>query len=393
MLQRMVNSLRTIRSEMRLPPLAKAERALDSRAPMREDPGIDVAVSLASAWLCRAQDCSVSMDGGVARHFSLVSGWSESYPEVTGYIVPTMLRVAAHRGDPTLRERARRMLDWLVSIQLPDGAFQASTIGARPVIPTIFNTGQILIGLAAGAGEWGEQYLAPMHRAARWLVDAQDADGCWRRFASPFATPGEKTYYTHVAWGLLEAARVDPDTPYADAALANIRWTIRQMRPNGWLDHCCVRDTTAPLTHTVGYALRGMLEAYRFARDPEFLTSCRLTADGTLTALRADGFLPGSLDANWRGTVKWSCLTGSVQIAICWLMLYELTGEERYRQAARAVNQFVRRTMHVEGDPDARGGIKGSLPVSGDYGKFEYLSWACKFFIDANLLEQEIDSR
>ena len=66
---------------------------------------------------------------------------------------------------------------------------------------------------------------------------------------------------------------------------------------------------------------------------------------------------------------------------------------ERYRQAGCAVTRFVRRTVRIDGNPDMRGGIKGSFPVSGDYGKFEYLAWACKFFIDANLLEQEVVRR
>ncbi len=393
MLQKVVESLRTIRSEMLLPPMARAERRLDLNAGMKDDPGIEAALTLAAAWLCRAQDCSLSMDGGVARHFSLVSGWSESYPEITGYVVPTMVSVAAKCGDESLRGRARRMVDWLVSIQLPGGGFQAGTIGARPRVPTIFNTGQILLGLATGVREWGEQYRRSMHKAAQWLVASQDGDGCWRRFESPFATPGEKTYYTHVAWGLFEAARIDPTTPYAEAALANIRWTISQMRPNGWLDQCCLDNPTAPLTHTLGYALRGMVEAYRFTQHADLLTHCQRTADGALSALRSDGFLPGRVDANWRGTVSWTCLTGSLQIAICWLLLYQFTGDERYRHAGCDVNRFVRRTLHVDGSPDVRGGIKGSFPVSGDYGKFEYLAWACKFFIDANLLEQEVVRR
>ena len=393
MLQKVAQSLRTIRSEMLLPPMAKAERRLDLRSGVGEDPGIEAAVTLGVKWLCRAQDCSLSQDGGVARHFSLVNGWSESYPEITGYVVPTMVSVGKKQDDPSLLARARRMLDWLVSIQLPDGSFQAGTIGARPVVPTIFNTGQILMGLATGVREWGEEYLRPMHRAAQWLVDAQDSDGCWRRFESPFAMPGEKTYYTHVAWGLLEAARVDPTTPYADAALANIRWTIGQMHPNGWLEDCCLNNPAAPLTHTIGYALRGMLEGFQYTRDASLLIYCRRTADGSLTALHDDGFLPGRLDENWRAAVSWSCLTGSVQIAICWLMLYQITGEEHYRMAAHAVNRFVRRTLHLAGDPDTRGGIKGSFPVSGGYGTFEYLAWACKFFIDGNLLEQEVNAR
>jgi hypothetical protein len=393
MLEKVVQSLRTIRSEMRLSPMAREERRLDLHGGIKDDPGITAAVNLATAWLCRAQDCSLSMDGGVARHFSLVSGWSESYPEITGYVVPTMIGAAEKGDDAALRERARRMVDWLVSIQLPDGGFQAGTIGARPVVPTIFNTGQILLGLATAVRVWGDVYLRSMHGASDWLVTAQDSDGCWRRFASPFAMPGEKTYYTHVAWGLFEAARIAPATPYADAALANIRWTLGQMRPNGWLEQCCLDTPAAPLTHTIGYALRGLVEAYRFTQSEDWLTPCRRTADGALTALRSDGFLPGRLDANWRGTVSWTCLTGSLQIAICWLMLYQYTGDERYHQAARSVNRFVRRTLHVDGRLDTRGGIKGSFPVSGDYGKFEYLAWACKFFIDAHLLEREVDSQ
>ncbi|HXQ77105.1 MAG TPA: hypothetical protein VN797_02805, partial [Gemmatimonadaceae bacterium] len=125
MFERVVQSLRTVRSEIRLPLVARAERRRDLRSHLRDDPGIERAVTLASGWLCRAQDCSLSRDGGVARHFSLVSGWSESYPEITGYIIPTMLSVADIRGEPRLRERARRMVDWLTSIQLPDGGFQA----------------------------------------------------------------------------------------------------------------------------------------------------------------------------------------------------------------------------------------------------------------------------
>src|SRR2546423_12198508 len=139
MLQKVVRSLRTLHADMKLPPIAKSERRRDLRSGLTDDPGIDAAVEQALSWLCRAQDRALPRDGGVARHFSLLTGWSASYPETTGYIVPTMLRCAADRGDDSLRERARTMLDWLVSIQFPDGGFQAGTIGARPLVPTIFN--------------------------------------------------------------------------------------------------------------------------------------------------------------------------------------------------------------------------------------------------------------
>ena len=53
------------------------------------DPGIEAAIAAALDWLGQAQDNSTTRDGGVARHYSLVSGWSASYPETTGYIAAT----------------------------------------------------------------------------------------------------------------------------------------------------------------------------------------------------------------------------------------------------------------------------------------------------------------
>ena len=114
--------------------------------------------------------------------------------------------------------------------------------------------------------------------------------------------------------------------------------------------------------------------------------ACR-TADGLLSALRPDGWLPGRLDSNWRGTVDWVCLTGSSQIAESWLLLHKATGRADYRSAALRANAFVRRTIWVDGSPQIRGGVKGSYPVDGSYGRWQYLSWACKFTVDANRAE------
>jgi len=285
------------------------------------------------------------------------------------------------------------MLDWLVSIQLPEGGFQGGMIDSKPIVPVTFNTGQILFGLAAGVREFGDAYRGAMCRAAEWLVKTQDPDGCWRKHATPLAAPGEKAYETHVAWGLLEAARIEPNRSYINAALANVRWALGWQRENGWFDQCCLTDPSQPLTHTLGYALRGILEAYRFTKDEGLLYASRKTANGLLTAIRGDGFLPGRLDAKWRGTVSWACLTGTVQIAQCWLMLYQDTGEVRYRDAAYAANRYVRRTIKVEGPPETRGAVKGSFPVYGDYGAYQYLNWAVKFFVDSNLIEMDVRKR
>jgi hypothetical protein len=375
---------------MSLPKEARTEHLRDLSGLPGEDPGIEAAIHEGLGWLCRAHDCSASRDGGVARHFSLVTGWGTSYPETTGYIVPTMLAYGRLTGNSTVRDRGKRMLDWLVSIQLPSGAFQGGSIGDEPVVPVIFNTGQILLGLAAGVREFGEVYRKPMRRAADWLVSVQDPDGCWRKHLSPFVEPGEKAYHVHAAWGLFEVARLEPHKPYTDAAIANVRWAAGLQLDSGWFGKCCLVDESQPLTHALGYALRGILEAYRFCRDPGLLEAACKTGDGLLTAIQEDGFLPGSMCSGWGGAVSWACLTGTAQIAICWFMLYQDTGEAKYREAAYAANQYVRRTMKVDGPPQVRGGIKGSFPVHGGYGTYEYPSWACKFCVDANMLEKAV---
>ncbi|MEO8714926.1 MAG: hypothetical protein ABI369_07930 [Acetobacteraceae bacterium] len=371
-----------------LPPAALAVMAEDRAGLPGADMGPRAAIAASVGWLCRAQDCSPTRDGGVARDFSLIEGWSASYPETTGYIIPTLIAVARRDARPDLMERARRMLDWLVTIQLPGGGFQGGRIDQTPVVPVTFNTGQILLGLAAGVEAFGDAgYLAAMRGAARFLRDSQDADGAWRRHPTPFAKPGDKAYETHVSWGLFEAARLAPGQGYAEAGLRQVRWALTRQQPNGWFADNCLENPAAPLTHTIGYVLRGVIEAHRFQPSPDLLAAALPTADALARALDPEGRLPGRLDKDWRGTVDYVCLTGTTQIAACWMLLAAIAGRADFIEPARRANAFVRRTVKRDGAADVVGGVKGSFPVSGEYGRFQYLNWAAKFFIDANLME------
>jgi Prenyltransferase and squalene oxidase repeat len=371
----------------RLPQAALDEARRDAAGLPAEDPGTDQVLPAIMQWLCRAQDMSASHDGGVARDYSLIKGWATSYPETTGYIIPTFFEYARRTGQAEYRERALRMTDWLVSIQLPDGGFQGGKIDSQPVVPVTFNTGQILMGLAAAQAETG-RYLSPMRRAADWLVQTQDPDGAWRKHESPFAASGDKQYETHVAWGLFEAERVDPGRGYLQAGLRNVQWAIKDLPANGWFQRCSLSQSAHPITHTLGYALRGVIEAHRLAPDPLLLDAALRTADGLHGALRDDGFLPGMLDSNWKGSVHWACLTGSAQVASCWTLLAHLSGRTSFLECAARVNRFLRRTVRLYGAPGQVGAIKGSFPVDGDYCTFEHPNWAAKFVADSLMQER-----
>ncbi|HEX3653483.1 MAG TPA: prenyltransferase/squalene oxidase repeat-containing protein [Rhizomicrobium sp.] len=372
-----------------LPDAAQSAWRADLAGLPQADPGPERVIEEGVRWLLRAQDCSMTQDGGLARHFSLVTGWSASYPETTGYAVPTMLRHEEVVGQTEMLSRVRRMLDWLISVQFPDGAFPGGMIDQSPQVPVVFNTGQILIGLAAAA-ERDARYTVNMRRASEWLLRVQEADGSWQSHHSPFASPGPKTYDAHIAIGLIRAGSVAKDDRYLESGFRQIQWVIGQQLANGFLPQCCLTDHTRPLTHTLGYALRGILEAYHASQNERYLVAAQKMGDGILGALRDDGWLAGRLDARWNPAADWVCLTGSSQIAECWLLLYRATGIEKYRKAGQQTNRFVRRTVKVEGSPEIRGAVKGSFPASGGYDRWRFPDWACKFTIDANDAEMQI---
>src|SRR5688500_2209998 len=91
MLRRLIRAAERWSWRRSLPEAAIHQLRADAQGPPDEDPGIDAVLAAAADWLSAAPDFSATHDGGVSRHYSLINGWGASYPETTGYIVPTML--------------------------------------------------------------------------------------------------------------------------------------------------------------------------------------------------------------------------------------------------------------------------------------------------------------
>jgi hypothetical protein len=115
-------------------------------------------------------------------------------------------------------------------------------------------------------------------------------------------------------------------------------------------------------------------------------------ADPLRQNIRGDGFLPGRFNHDWQPKMDWSCLTGAVQIAHCWFLLFGITNDVKYRDTARSTNQFARSTIVVDRLQETAGGVRGSFPVDAEHGRFEFLNWAAKFCIDANLEELDVEA-
>ena len=73
-------------------------------------------------------------------------------------------------------------------------------------------------------------------------------------------------------------------------------------------------------------------------------------------------------------------------MANVWSRLGAFTGDAHWSGPAAAALHFLKRTQNrTSSDPGLRGGIKGSHPCTGEYGRLQTLSWATKFFVDALL--------
>jgi hypothetical protein len=344
----------------------------------------------AAEWLARAQDTSGC--GGVSASYDVAKHqWAGAYPETTGYIIPTFFRYAEFSGQSEYRERAIRMAEWESEIQLPDGGVRAGTMDAPQVVPTIFNTGQVLFGwLSAWQQTADVRFRDSLVRAADWLVAAQDEDGAWRRFASPFAAHGVNTYNTRVAFALAKTGHALGDPRYIDAAVRNVQWALTQMHPNGWLENNDLEDNERPLTHTIAYATRGILEVGVIADNGSFVDTAARTARAVAQSQRRAGALPGRLDADWRAASRWTCITGNAQMAIIWQRLAAETGDQKWKVAAERATRFNLSIQDLSTtDAGVRGGMPGSHPRSGGYMKNRYPNWAAKFFMDALMLQLE----
>jgi len=252
----------------------------------------------------------------------------------------------------------------------------------------------VAVGWLAAFEETREGSFADAaRRAACYLVATLDSDGFWRRGNSQFARADATLYNTRTAWALAEAgARLD-DGGFTDAAARSLRAAAALQTQNGWLPSCCLTDPEQPLLHTLAYAIRGFLEGGRVLDDPRLLQAAERAADALLATVRADGWMPGRYRSDWSPAVRWSCLTGQAQMANNWMRLAVITGDPKWLEPVPAVLRFLKRTQNRHSrEPGVRGGIKGSWPVGGDYGAYEVLNWATKFFADALMRHEAVET-
>ena len=261
------------------------------------------------------------------------------YPEVTGYFVPTLY----NWGE---QERARTCTRWLLSIQLPDGAFPAPD-----GVPYTFDTGQVMRGLCAALNDM-DDIEAPLRKACDWVVKQVAPDG---RLTTPstelWTGIANDLIHTYVLPPLVQAGKLLGVAEYADTAQFVLAYYKKQ-------------EALVPfnrLSHFHAYAMEALCEL------GELELAGRGMAD-VERCQRRDGSIPAYPD------VEWVCSTGMAQYAVVWYAL----GKKAQADLAIA---------YLEKIQNRSGGFYGSYGKGAKYIAGAEISWAVKYFLDAYLLQ------
>jgi uncharacterized protein YyaL (SSP411 family) len=346
-----------------------------------------LAIGRAIQWLLTAQ--KATNDNGIGS-YHLVNKWSSSYPETTGYIIPSLLHYASANNDDNIRDAALLAADWLVGIQHPHGGWQGGRVNEnRP--PIVFNTAQIIRGLiAAYKLSRKQQYLDGAVKAGDWLCNIQEDDGTWVKHA---LMDRARVYDSYVDFPLLMLHRETRVEKYIHHAKRNLDWIVeKRQHDNGWFEDCdnTIKRNHKPILHTIAYTIDGLLDAGIYLDERRYVESARKPAEVLKEKFERDGFLHGRYDMDWKGS-EHMILTGCAQMSIVWQKMAHYSGNRTYADTARNMNSLLI-NLQMRGfrneNKNTRGAVNGSYPLWGRYEPFAYPNWATKYFADALMMEK-----
>jgi malonyl-CoA O-methyltransferase len=309
--------------------------------------GLDGASAAAVACAVRWVKNNQVPGGGIAVHHRT----TDATQEVTGYLIPTLMDV----GE---QELAIALARWESGVQRDDGS-----LAAPDGVPYTFDTAQVARGFLAVLDH--VPALEPnLRRACDYVAGQIGSDGrvnsasldMWKLTDGSVLTDYCNLY---VLPPLIEAGERLGEPRYIEAARRAVEYFRRKS------DLVTFKREAATFTHMFGYMMEALVDLGELDLAERGLAQAEAIQ-------RPDGSIPAYPGATW------ICSTGMAQLAIAWLKL------GRREPAVKAV-RYLERLQHLSG------GFFGSYGRGAIYFTREEISWAVKFFIDAELLSARDD--
>ena len=270
-----------------------------------------------------------------------------SYPEVTGYFIPSLIRWG-------YKELAVTYSRWLCSIQKEDGSWYDTL----DMDPYIFDSAQILKGLLA---------VRPLYKDVNHLDEAIRRGCDW--ILTNMTEDGQLITPSKVAWGnianelihtyclspLMEAGKLYNDKKYSEAATRSLTY-YKEHYYNEIVNF-------SMLSHFYAYVVEAMLDMGEVGLAREAMKNME-------SFQKESGAIPAHKDADW------VCSTGLFQMSLIWFRLGDVErGDKAFEYACALQNDS--------------GGWYGSYVSEENadevntYFPDAEISWANKYFLDA----------
>jgi len=269
--------------------------------------------------------------------------------ETCGYLIPTLYNFGEN-------ELACRLVKWEASVQRSDGAFSA-----YDNVPYTFDTAQVIRGFLSALDVIPE--LEKNLRSACNYVESKIATNgevlhdSYDRWKFPDGSTLSEYGNLYVLPPILQAGKKLSEQKYIDAAKRGMDY-FRQ-KP----DLVEFKPEMSMLSHYLGYMMEALVDLGEIALAKKGLAQAK--------AIQKDN---GAIPA-YPG-VEWVCSTGMAQLAIAW---YKLGETEPADKALR----------YLETIQNPSGGFFGSYGKGAQYFPKKEISWAVKFFLDANYLKNK----
>lgn len=282
-------------------------------------------------------------NGGIINNSKL----TKSYPEVTGYYIPTLLRWG-------YSELAIEYAEWLCSIQKADGSW----FDTMDVAPYIFDTAQILKGLLNIREFYQDKETLDktVLKGCEWILSCMTEDGQLKTpTEAAWGNIANELIHTYCLSPLVEAAKVYNDEKYAKAA-----YKILEYYKKNYYNEIV---NFSMLSHFYAYVVEAMLDMGEVGLAKEAMYNMEKYQ-------KESGAIPAYKD------VDWVCSTGLFQLSLIWFRLGNLDrGTKAFEYACKLQNET--------------GGWYGSYiseenpEEDNTYFPDAEISWANKYFLDA----------
>lgn len=276
------------------------------------------------------------------------TGLRRSYPEVTGYYIPTLIKWG-------YKDLAIQYAKYLVSIQKEDGSWYDTENAA----PYVFDSAQILKGLLA-VRDLYPAVDASIQKGCEWIISNVQESGrlttpdtsCWGE-----GRACSELIHLYCLSPLIEAGKRYQKDSYIEIA----QKVLAYYKTNHYEK---IMNFTF-LSHFYAYVMEALLDLGEDAMVREAMAKVACLQE-------ENGMVPAYCD------VHWVCSTGLFQFALVW---FRLGGE--WREAGEKAFEYACKLQNPSGGWYGSYPTDQSLTENNDYFPNSEISWAVKYYLDA----------